>query len=810
MYRQTLCALAAWCVALPAAAQSREELLRSTEFVRGIDETSLVNMVPEQSGLNFVGCPNCNGGRQEGQLAWSPEHPAEVYCRYCNQRYPSDRYPMRNAVVVRNPRGQEQRYPYWEDAAGYRYFFAARRDDLARAYLSRQARDLAHLYTLTGDRTCARRAALLLERFAQVFPGWCYHYDYPFQQKIIYDGDVPPAQFRTGYRTARWTWWAYMDIPLPLVEAYAELRGSGMFDELSRERGHDVAAQIERDLFRNAAAQVLANPESLSNMSPTAWYSLIRVGSAIGERSYAEECARRLRAFVASQFFYDGVWHEGAPSYHEQTLGGLRRVVGALGAGYDDIAAALQPVEASLLKMRLPDGRFVPVHDTWTTPSRRGPTDRTDPYLLPALGHACLGGGSGAAQQQFHLTWSGGYGHEHGDNLSLLVFSHGRELLSDLGYSHTRYRSWTLATVAHNTVVMDGESQVFGSRRTQTDGSLRLFDVSDPRVQVVSADGERAYPGRARVYRRTLVVIDAGQDRRYAVDIFEVEGGHTHDYFLHGDADRPGKVRAALEFEPLATLVPSGIHWTPTRNEGETRRVAEPGYAYGFLRNLRSAKAAAGKPLRVDFDPGLRVTLLPEPSSRLVLGDDPNVRGAHEDDARLEEFLRPFLMLRHEGAHSRFVAIIEPYADRPFVDGVELSDDSGLRVRIGNRTDRIDFGDGIRVTSTRKGAVEQRYWSGLPRHAPLRAAERDALILDGDVAQPPARDQVVRMITADGWVYPYTVAAIEPVPGGLRLRVAESTGFAYDAAARRIRFTSFPQREHDGAVRVEWMASGIR
>src|SRR5207302_370679 len=85
------------------------------------------------------------------------------------------------------------------------------------------------------------------------------------------------------------------------------------------------------------------------------------------------------------------------------------------------------------------------------------------------------------------------------------------------------------------------------------------------------------------------VVVDAGEGRRYAVDLFEVQGGHTHDYFLHGDADAPSSVSADLKLEPMPTLLPPGFDWKPTQNEGESQRAAEPNYAYGFLRDLRSA-----------------------------------------------------------------------------------------------------------------------------------------------------------------------------------------------------------------------------
>ena len=152
-----------------------------------------------------------------------------------------------------------------------------------------------------------------------------------------------------------------------------------------------------------------------------------------------------------------------------------------------------------------------------------------------------------------------------------------------------------LATASHNTVVIDGENQAFEERdKPPTDGSLRFFDVGDRRVQVVRADGERGYRGKAKIYRRTLIVVDAGEGRRYAVDVFDVEGGGTHDYFLHGDADHPTVVTTALECKPLATLLPPGLDWKPPRNIGDVNRVRHSHYAYGFLRNLKAASAPMG------------------------------------------------------------------------------------------------------------------------------------------------------------------------------------------------------------------------
>ena len=168
------------------------QLLQSTAMIRSLDEASVRRLVPEQSGLTFVGCPNCSNGQMENQLVWSPEAPDEVSCQYCKHRYPSTRYPMTHVLTVRNPRGEEQTYPYWANENGYRYFFAARRDLAIQNYLANRANELARLYVVTGDSAYARRAAVILERFAEVIPGWCYHFDYPYQQKVIYNGGSSP------------------------------------------------------------------------------------------------------------------------------------------------------------------------------------------------------------------------------------------------------------------------------------------------------------------------------------------------------------------------------------------------------------------------------------------------------------------------------------------------------------------------------------------------------------------------------------------------------------------------------------------
>ena len=857
-----------------ASAQNADQLLRATKTVREMDEEDLVDLVPLQSGLQYVGCPNCNGGRQERQLTWTIERPDEVACQFCGHRYPSDKYPMQEAVVVTNPRGEPAEFDYWADDSGYRYFFNSRRDDEVRRYLARQTLKLAQLYAATGDKQHARRAAVILDRFAQVFPGWCYHYDYPFRQKEIYDGDVKPEDFRSGFRTARWNWWAYHDIPGDLVEAFRLIRESGALEELSKELGVDVAGRIENDLLRNAGQQVIANRDDCTNMSPSVWRSLVRLGRVIDEPRYVHEVVRRFKRLMQSKFVDDVFWYEGSPSYAWQTLTSLEGVLDEL-RGYSDPPGYVDPIDgtrfdnldlrgdfpllttahAAVEKLRLPNGRLVPVHDTWAYTRRGEAVSTAESYLLPALGHACLMGGSGPDRSEFHLTWSGGYGHQHLDLLSLLLFSHGRESLSDLGYTHTAYRSWALATASHNTVVIDGQSQSYGALNSPTDGDLRLADLGSPYVQTVSCDGVRAYPDVAETYRRTLAVVEVDEHRSYAVDLFEVKGGTTHDYFLHGDADAPAQLVCDLKFDDLQSLLPAGFDWTPTKNEGEARRAREPYYAYGFLRDLQTADVSHESSVAVDFqstsqaDAGLRVTLCPQPDSQLVLGENPSIRQASEDDGQLDEYHRPFLVLRRhaKGERSLFVSVIEPHGATPFITSIkrmELTSGAvALRIEIDDRIDTIVFGaekpQSVSIESegdkgfqyrgqfgmlcVRAGDLERAYalgeggWRGEQfeltsagrQSTRLMKIERNALIVAGADVQFPSAGDVVRLVTADDWVYPYTVQSASPEDGGklLRVEVAEGPGVEFNKATQQLRLTSYPQRQHQGEVEVQWQRS---
>ncbi|MBI4908220.1 MAG: heparinase II/III family protein [Acidobacteria bacterium] len=732
------------------------QLIASTAHVRALSMDQLRALVPRQSGLYFVGCPNCQAGRQEHQLIWNPADPDAVQCQYCKHRYPSAKYPENDRLRVQSPRGETHDYPYWEDASGYRYFFGARRDDLVKDYLSTQARNLALLYAGTGDKQHAQRAAAILQRFAEVFPNWCFHYDYPFRQKQIFPGMFAPEKYVPELRGARWSWWAYNDMPAALLETYDLISPAAVLTPAER-------SAIETNLFRLAADELMSFREPNSNMSPTMWAHLVRAGRILREPRYTDSALSRIPTLIALKFYYDGSWAEGAPSYARQTVRNLKQVVTLAGSARMPVELLL--AEEAIAKMRLPNGRPAPMHDTWST-DRDEPLARSQPTLLPALGHGILGGGAGDRQWQAHLTWSGGYGHQHADHLSLLLFARGKELLSDLGYTHTRYRPWTLATVAHNTVVIDERNQ----NMQQGDGALLDFDTSHPRVQLIMASGERAYPQLAKLYSRTLISVDGA----YLIDRFEVEGGSIHDYFLHGDADNGG----IAQIEGPSTPIPPIPNWKPTANEGEISRIYEPTYAFGFLSEQRKHSIATARVVPVAMPQSLRVHFLAEAGDELITGANPSIRGAGEDDARLDQHQRGFFRARRHASKSTFLAVIEI---APGVTAVEAAP-NGLRIRINDRTDEVQFAPGVvRIPNL-------NYSTKPSRGGDLKAIEDGWFVTQTN--QRPPKGKLVRLITEDGWVYPFET----PVRGALD----------WNASTGTMKLERFPHRSHQGKVRVEW------
>jgi len=145
MASELLVVAGAILMAPSAEAQDLDGLKRAVAPAMALSDEEIIELIPDRAGIYFVGCPNCSGGTQENQISWTIERPQEVFCRFCDIRYPNDKYPDDQVLRVTNARGDEHEYPYWDDADGYHHFFQAKGWYVAREYFQDVARWLAEL-----------------------------------------------------------------------------------------------------------------------------------------------------------------------------------------------------------------------------------------------------------------------------------------------------------------------------------------------------------------------------------------------------------------------------------------------------------------------------------------------------------------------------------------------------------------------------------------------------------------------------------------------------------------------------------------
>lgn len=828
----------------PSGNPGREE---AVEYLKSLSESEMLALVPEQSGIFFTECPNCETDSQDwGDWEWRPQQPHQIKCRGCGAVYPNPQYPDTEYLAVPAP-GGEHRYYYYQRPDGYRLFFRARADYLAREYLAQQCQYFAELYWTTQDPACARRAGLLLLRFAEVYPGYAFKFDYPFQQKVF----APYTQNRIPgvpeYRTSRWSWWAYMDISRELLRAYDALRFWPGLEELGDGNARE---RIERDLFGGMVDFVMGFKETYGNMSPGMWCDFISAGRVLRRPEWVGEALRRLDAFLERGFLYDGHWQEPAPSYGSQVLANLQTVQRAL-EGYqpppeqaeelpksqEKIAAGLMALARSLEVIRFPNGGLPTINDTWAQ-TRDQPRSSTSSVLLPALGLAILGGGEGEHQIYAWLNNTGGRGHKHRDALSLGLWACDSELLRDLGYTHTAWRAWTLSMMSHNTVVVDGRDS--GIADQHRENRWRCFVTDGKGFHLTEAENDAAYADRTRRFRRTLTLVGADSRDAYLIDVFQVQGGQQHDYLLHGNAneDSEARITGATLAPWNGSLLNPGTSFEWPREESAN---IGPAGGYGFVRPLSSGQAGASVvlDLRLRSRPevGTRTHLICPPGTTVYLGEAPRVRPAERHDERLLEFWAPFFCARRQGPDlsSVFVAVHEPvqgeakvqnvsaavaetgvvitvdrgplgrdYFAMAFEEGatvVEDTPDGPLELQGGWSLVRMQNGQAVEghliagqlLSLDRLCLVGQPGWQGIIRRVSREDGEDSRGFFEVDEILPTLAVRVALLLEfPDRTVRAYNLARIERTAAGTRLYVVEDPGFA--VTDQGIELISFPQR----------------
>lgn len=642
-------------------------------------------------------------------------------------------------------------------------------------------------YYLTEEKQSARKAALLLARFAESIPKWPIWFPYYVEKgetkkRLSRDG---AKTFESEYSAGLWGNWIYFDLMLvaPLMHAYDLIHPSEFIQEM------EVEESVLQMFELHMQCQKKYNPNSdFSNMEAARIRGYFVYGELMAQPEVCHEAVYWLRSLFKTSFYADGWWHEGSPSYHWDLIYGLKDVADTAMYGYSDPPGFTSKMDRSRfdhLDMRKdlarqfaradhvingvvqPNGLVQVIGDTafpqkaWWAP----PMEQAKSHLFGAMGHAILGVGSGEDMVQATLHFGGTHGHSHQDTLGIIYFAKGREVISETQYhpgkATNSTREWHTVTPGHVTVLVDEQSQRHygqlgkmarekqpadrirdipdwrwrwrGHGNHLDDGKLRLFNTEFENVQVVEADGKRAYSAlvNMQMYRRTLALVKIDERDTYLVDIFRVRGGTTHDYMLHSCLEIPYQLKTSVRVD---------------------RKKA--GTMYSYLTNLQTGQTDREWSATFSLDDGsthLTTFFAAMPEARIIRSEGPSMR-------RLG--VSPFLTVRHRGEESVFVAVHHPHTEKPLVKSVELLSSRIDRVIV--RINLVDRTDLLASTPTRfqhHGGKRWRYAIGgnnthrgeIQRTYRIEAGQQiDAFVTDAPLPTDGSLDGLTLIIDLGG------------------------------------------------------------
>ncbi|WP_244307319.1 heparinase II/III domain-containing protein [Flavobacterium fluviatile] len=166
---------------------------------------------------------------------------------------------------------------------------------------------------------------------------------------------------------------------------------------------------------------------------------------------------------------------------------------------------------------------------------------------------------------------SQGLSHGHYDKLSFSYYQNNKEILQDYGLARfvnieqkgggnylKENTTWAKQTIAHNTIIQN-ETSHFGAdfeTGNQFSSKKYLYDVTNPKVQIISATENNAYPGTS-IHRTMALIQDEGFEKPYLLDIIQLNSKTANQY------DLPfyyfGQIMSAnFAYEKSKTLEPFG------------------------------------------------------------------------------------------------------------------------------------------------------------------------------------------------------------------------------------------------------------
>lgn len=676
----------------------------------------LYDMLPPSNGFWSAASPLAKDARRDrntGNFRWSADDPHHIVCVQSGAVFPDpEKHPPDGVTVFLNQRGEPVEFPYILRADGVKCYVEPHLWSFQLQYIVRRLPDLA-----AKDPAGAAR---VLHALAQLHERFVVMFDQDWAPSAVIEDIGSPWRQMGNSMWARWAEHNELSLVVRLAEVLVTLRKTDALTRLSEEVGEDVDARIEFGMLRASAEHVRSFPIQNHNIDGYGYAHLIALGKILGEPDYLHDVLERTEN-LASEFFVDGFFNEITLSYHRQTLNrSIDTVARALNDWSDpdgwisprsghrldhyDLRRDLLETHPHLARafslsreIIYPDGRSLPVQDTWAS-DRMQPRTSAAPRFFPGSKLARLERSSTVGQAQAWLLAQPKFtGHIHADALNLAIFDHGRELVPLLGYDRSAIRSWSQSTLAQNTVVVDGANVAEGNVRRG--GNLQLFAPVSPGLQIVRMAQPNVLPRVVSRFERELWMVARPDGRTYYVDLFRVVGGRRHEYTLNGEALHRATFTTDLPLQPYNdVLLPPGTRYREPANRNDRGDAGGHYPAYLFVRDVQSAPLANGSytltqsVFRTDVqgkrfvDTGqplagyrLKGFVEGEGESTLFLGKVPSLRPARwsrdmrdslwGNPAEPWKHWMPKMVLRRQGQNleSTFISVIEPQAvgDRP-------------------------------------------------------------------------------------------------------------------------------------------------
>jgi hypothetical protein len=274
-------------------------------------------------------------------------------------------------------------------------------------------------------------------------------------------------------------------------------------------------------------------------------HGLMALAMATGDVTAQANAARFMEALIDQQFLPDGIHAEHSPFYHSFAIDTFERVLGS-GWFSDRATGILRTARINEKWMIDPRGRFHNIGDS--APSRRRPpawaydTDAGDAHEIDGRtyrtrvfhqgGYAFIRSDWDAdpAQASMLAMHAGHHSrvHKHADPLTFNWYDKGRHILVEggkYGFTGTPERRYFLSTAAHNTVVLDDQSDAIGGPFKT--GALRLS--SDQEAMLLTGRVLRRPSGMR--HSRTIRLVP-GRELKL-MDRLIGKTGHACRSFLH-------------------------------------------------------------------------------------------------------------------------------------------------------------------------------------------------------------------------------------------------------------------------------------